>query len=129
MSGSRFCPPADPVASRLLSCLFRIDCPHLDILEQLIRLSLHGPSVLGVSPHRRRLAVGVADAEVVDVDLVQAGLASPEHDPVSRCDARSIAGQPDDPVLPDPGPTLGFGPGDLLTAELIDPLATLEVVR
>ena len=73
---------------------------HYDVFEKLAVGDFLHFRILAAGPNRRGAAVGVADAEVVEIDLVCAGLGSFENECVSRHDARSIAREPDDPMLP-----------------------------
>ena len=54
-----------------------------EVFEQLRVLDLLRLRILAARPNRRGAAVGVADAEVVEIDFVGAGLGSFENDRMS----------------------------------------------
>lgn len=99
----------------------------LDVLEQLRVLNFFCLGVLVVHPNRRRTAVGVADPQVVEVELVSTGFGAFEDDGVPRQDSGPIAGKSDDAMLPHPWAALRLRPGDLLTTELIQTFAAIEI--
>ena len=77
-----------------------VDGADLDVLEKLIRFELAGAGVLAVGPQRCRAAVGVADAEVVEIDGERAGSAAGEDDAVLAQRTGRGAGEADDAMLP-----------------------------
>ena len=66
------------------------DGADLDVLEQIRVLDLLHLRVLPARPDWRRAAVGVADAEVVEIDFVSAGLGSFENDRGSASEFSSL---------------------------------------
>lgn len=99
---------------------------NLEVFELLGRCELAGAGVFAVGPQGGCAAVGVADAEVVEVDRERTRLASGEDDAVLAQGARRGAGEVDDAMLPDALAVGDAGAGGLIATELIDRCAGFE---
>ena len=109
------------------SKLLRSHCADADIRETLRVTCFVTARITATGPDRRGAAVGVAEAQVVEINLEGAGLAAFENEAVVRKNARCAAAQADDPMFPHSRTAAGFGTGGLFATKLIKTFATLEI--
>ena len=106
--------------------LLHVDRTDFEIRDELVRREVRSAGVFAVGPERGRAAVGVTDAEVVEVDRERTRLAAGEDDAVLAQGAGRGAGEADDAMLPDVLAVGDAGAGALVATELIDRCAGFE---
>ena len=113
-------------AKRSLADFRHLDGADLEVFEKLVRLEGSGARVLAAGPERRGAAVGLADAEVVEIDGERARGAAGEDDAVFAERSRRSAGETHDAMLPDALAISYAGAGALVAPMLIHASAGLE---
>lgn len=78
----------------------RVSCYDLEFFKQLRVGYLWRAGVFTIDPNRRRAAVGVTDAEVIEVDGVGARSATAEDDAMLAKRAGGVGTEADDAMLP-----------------------------
>ena len=106
--------------------LIHVDRANLQVGKQVACGRFASAGVFAAGPKWSGAAIGVADAEVVEIDRERAGRAASEDDAVLSQRTGCGAAEADDAVFPDTLAVGDAGASDLIAAELINSGASFE---